>query len=118
MDCHGYTCFQFDGRFRFFVHFFGSSQELLFKVEPKISRIFTFSDEPKMIWLKSTNVFVFHRVFLKMWNLICFQKKKALYECVFLEAQSTIRDAFKNAQSTNSKNMIILECLLRSADSV
>ena len=52
---------------------------------------------------------IFENVELEM-----FPEEKSLYECVFLEAQSTIRDAFKNAQSTNSKNMIILECLLRA----
>ena len=40
--------------------------------------------------------------------------EKALYECVFMEAQDTIRDAFREVQSLNSKNMVILECLLRA----
>lgn len=40
--------------------------------------------------------------------------EKSLYECVFTEAQDTIKDAFKNVHSLNSKNMIILECLLRA----
>jgi SNF2 family DNA or RNA helicase len=43
-----------------------------------------------------------------------FDEERALYECVFLEAQGIIRDAFKNAVSLNAKNMIILECLLRT----
>jgi SNF2 family DNA or RNA helicase len=43
-----------------------------------------------------------------------FQDEKSLYECVFLEAQETIQEAFRHAQSLNSKNMIILECLLRA----
>ena len=47
-------------------------------------------------------------------ELDMFPEEKSLYECVFLEAQSTIRDAFKNTMSINSKNMIILECLLRA----
>ena len=47
-------------------------------------------------------------------ELDMFPEEKSLYECVFLEAQSTIRDAFKNTMSVNSKNMIILECLLRA----
>ena len=41
-------------------------------------------------------------------------EEKSLYECVFLEAQETIQEAFRHAQSLNSKNMIILECLLRA----
>jgi SNF2 family DNA or RNA helicase len=40
--------------------------------------------------------------------------EKNLYELVFLEAQDTIRDAFRHAQSLNAKNMVILECLLRA----
>jgi SNF2 family DNA or RNA helicase len=40
--------------------------------------------------------------------------EKSLYECVFMEAQDTIRDAFREVQSLNSKNMVILECLLRA----
>ena len=40
--------------------------------------------------------------------------EKQLYEIVFLEAQETIRDAFRHAQSMNAKNMVILECLLRA----
>jgi SNF2 family DNA or RNA helicase len=40
--------------------------------------------------------------------------EKQLYELVFLEAQDTIQDAFRNAQSLNAKNMVILECLLRA----
>ena len=47
-------------------------------------------------------------------ELDMFPDEKALYEFVFLEAQGVIKDAFKNAQSLNSKNMIILECLLRA----
>jgi SNF2 family DNA or RNA helicase len=31
-----------------------------------------------------------------------------------MEAQDTIRDAFREVQSLNSKNMVILECLLRA----
>ena len=47
-------------------------------------------------------------------ELDMFKEEKALYEFVFLEAQDIIKDAFKNAQSLNSKNMVILECLLRA----
>ena len=47
-------------------------------------------------------------------ELEMFKEEKALYECVFLEAQGIIRDAFKNAVSLNAKNMVILECLLRA----
>jgi SNF2 family DNA or RNA helicase len=47
-------------------------------------------------------------------ELDMFPEEKALYECVFLEAQETIRDAFRDAQSLNAKNMVILECLLRA----
>ena len=47
-------------------------------------------------------------------ELDMFDEERALYECVFLEAQGIIRDAFKNAVSLNAKNMIILECLLRA----
>ena len=47
-------------------------------------------------------------------ELEMFPDEKQLYECVFLEAQETIRDAFRHAQSLNAKNMIILECLLRA----
>jgi len=41
-------------------------------------------------------------------------EEKALYEFVFLEAQDIIKDVFKDAVSLNSKNMVILECLLRA----
>lgn len=47
-------------------------------------------------------------------ELDMFKEEKALYEFVFLEAQDIIKDAFKNTQSLNSKNMVILECLLRA----
>jgi SNF2 family DNA or RNA helicase len=47
-------------------------------------------------------------------ELEMYPDEKQLYELVFLEAQDTIRDAFRNAQSLNAKNMIILECLLRT----
>ena len=47
-------------------------------------------------------------------ELEMFPDEKQLYEIVFLEAQDTIREAFRNAQSLNAKNMIILECLLRA----
>ena len=47
-------------------------------------------------------------------ELEMFPEEKALYECVFLEAQGIIQEAFRNAQSLNSKNMVILECLLRT----
>ena len=47
-------------------------------------------------------------------ELDMFDEEKALYEFVFLEAQGIIQDAFREAQSVNAKNMIILECLLRA----
>tara|TARA_R110000851_G_scaffold37330_2_gene96487 strand:+ start:153 stop:1082 length:930 start_codon:yes stop_codon:yes gene_type:complete len=47
-------------------------------------------------------------------ELDMYPDEKQLYEIVFLEAQDTIRDAFRNAQSLNAKNMVILECLLRT----
>jgi SNF2 family DNA or RNA helicase len=47
-------------------------------------------------------------------ELEMFPDEKQLYEIVFLEAQETIRDAFRHAQSMNAKNMVILECLLRA----
>jgi SNF2 family DNA or RNA helicase len=47
-------------------------------------------------------------------ELDMFPEEKALYECVFTEAQDTIKDAFRHAQSLNAKNMVILECLLRA----
>jgi len=47
-------------------------------------------------------------------ELEMFPDEKRLYEFVFQDAQETIRDAFKNAISINSKNMVILECLLRA----
>lgn len=47
-------------------------------------------------------------------ELEMYPDEKQLYEVVFLEAQDTIRDAFRNAVSLNAKNMIILECLLRA----
>jgi len=47
-------------------------------------------------------------------ELDMFEEEKSLYEFVFLEAQSVIQDAFRDAQTLNSKNMIILECLLRA----
>jgi SNF2 family DNA or RNA helicase len=47
-------------------------------------------------------------------ELEMYPDEKQLYEVVFLEAQDTIREAFKHAVSLNAKNMIILECLLRA----
>lgn len=47
-------------------------------------------------------------------ELDMFPEERALYECVFTEAQDTIKDAFRNAVSLNAKNMVILECLLRA----
>ena len=47
-------------------------------------------------------------------ELDMYPDEKQLYEIVFLEAQDTIRDAFRNAVSLNAKNMVILECLLRT----
>jgi SNF2 family DNA or RNA helicase len=47
-------------------------------------------------------------------ELDMFPDEKQLYEVVFLEAQDTIREAFRHAQSLNAKNMVILECLLRA----
>jgi SNF2 family DNA or RNA helicase len=47
-------------------------------------------------------------------ELEMFPDEKQLYELVFLEAQETIRDAFRNTVSLNAKNMVILECLLRA----
>jgi len=47
-------------------------------------------------------------------ELDMYPDEKHLYEMVFLEAQETIRDAFRDAQSLNAKNMVILECLLRA----
>jgi SNF2 family DNA or RNA helicase len=48
-------------------------------------------------------------------ELEMFDEEKSLYEFVFLEAQGIIQDAFRGPiQSLNSKNMIILECLLRA----
>ena len=47
-------------------------------------------------------------------ELDMYPDEKQLYEIVFLEAQDTIRDAFRNVISINAKNMIILECLLRA----
>ena len=40
--------------------------------------------------------------------------EKQLYGVVFQNSQDVIRDAFRNAQSLNAKNMVILECLLRA----
>jgi SNF2 family DNA or RNA helicase len=47
-------------------------------------------------------------------ELDMFPDERQLYEFVFKDAQDTIKDAFKNAVSLNSKNMVILECLLRA----
>lgn len=48
-------------------------------------------------------------------ELEMFDEEKSLYEFVFLEAQGIIQDVFRGpVQSLNSKNMIILECLLRA----
>jgi SNF2 family DNA or RNA helicase len=47
-------------------------------------------------------------------ELEMFPDEKQLYEIVFLEAQDTIREAFRDAQTLNAKNMVILECLLRA----
>jgi|TARA_B110000977_G_scaffold80864_2_gene108216 SNF2 family DNA or RNA helicase len=47
-------------------------------------------------------------------ELDMFPDERQLYELVFQDAQDTIREAFKYAISLNSKNMVILECLLRA----
>ena len=47
-------------------------------------------------------------------ELEMFPDERQLYEFVFRDAQDTIKDAFKNAISLNSKNMVILEALLRA----
>lgn len=47
-------------------------------------------------------------------ELDMFPDERQLYEFVFQDAQDTIREAFRNAISLNSKNMVILECLLRA----
>ena len=47
-------------------------------------------------------------------ELDMFPDEKQLYEFVFNDAQDTIREAFRNAISLNSKNMVILEALLRA----
>ena len=47
-------------------------------------------------------------------ELEMFPDERQLYEFVFKDAQDTIKDAFKHAISLNSKNMVILECLLRA----
>jgi len=46
-------------------------------------------------------------------ELEMYSDEKQLYEIVFLEAQETIRDAFRHAQSMNAK-IWHLECLLRA----
>ena len=67
-----------------------------------------------MTWLRSTNVLRLPTCYFENVELDMFKEEKALYEFVFLEAQAIIQDAFKNAVSLNSKNMVILECLLRA----
>ena len=47
-------------------------------------------------------------------ELDMFHDERQLYEFVFQDAQGIIKDAFKHAVSLNSKNMLILECLLRA----
>jgi SNF2 family DNA or RNA helicase len=47
-------------------------------------------------------------------ELDMFPDERQLYEFVFHDAQDTIREAFRHAISLNSKNMVILECLLRT----
>jgi SNF2 family DNA or RNA helicase len=47
-------------------------------------------------------------------ELDMFHDERQLYEFVFQGAQGIIKDAFKHAVSLNSKNMLILECLLRA----
>ena len=47
-------------------------------------------------------------------ELDMFPDERQLYEFVFHDAQATIQEAFRNAVSLNSKNMVILECLLRA----
>jgi len=47
-------------------------------------------------------------------ELDMFPDERQLYEFVFQDAQATIQEAFRNAISLNSKNMVILECLLRA----
>lgn len=47
-------------------------------------------------------------------ELEMFPEEKQLYKYAFGEAQNTIMDAFKHAQSVSAKNMVILECLLRA----
>ncbi len=47
-------------------------------------------------------------------ELDMYPDERNLYEHMFLDAQETIRETFKYAQSVNAKNMVILECLLRA----
>lgn len=47
-------------------------------------------------------------------ELDMYPMEKQLYSFVFQNAQNVIRDAFRTAQNLSSKNMIILECLLRA----
>ncbi len=47
-------------------------------------------------------------------ELDMYPDEKMFYEHVFSEAQETIRETFKHAQTMNAKNMVILECLLRA----
>jgi SNF2 family DNA or RNA helicase len=47
-------------------------------------------------------------------ELDMYPDEKHFYKMMFLDAQETIRETFKYAQSVNAKNMVILECLLRA----
>lgn len=47
-------------------------------------------------------------------ELDMFDEEKALYEFVFMQAQTIIRDAFRETINPAAKNMVILECLLRA----
>ena len=47
-------------------------------------------------------------------ELDMFPDERQLYEFVFKEAQDTIKDIFRTSLNLNSKNMVILECLLRA----
>ncbi len=47
-------------------------------------------------------------------ELDMYPDEKLFYEHVFLDAQETIKETFRHAQTMNAKNMVILECLLRA----
>ena len=99
-----------------FVHFLGNWQEPLFRGWPiKIKDIYILRRTKDDLAKINERLRLPNLSTLRMLSLICSQMRGQLYEFVFHDAQATIQRSFQEcSQSLNSKNMVILECLLRA----